>query len=119
MCNYHFDKQPIILNKLGVDRSVLNRVSRVVRKIQSKSILVLVVGGIQPETIDGFLTKVQPDKLNTREVTFDTVPGQEYSQANVETLRIEILILEHDAKQGFITLDEEKFRIKELKKRLK
>ena len=83
MCNHHFDKQPIILKKSGVDRSVLNRVSRVVRKIQSKNILVLVVGRIQPETIDGFLTKVQPDKLNTREVTFDIVPSQEYSQAVV------------------------------------
>ena len=52
-------------------------------------------------------------------MTFDIVPGQEYSQAIEETLRFEILMLEHDAKQGFITLDEEKFRIKELKKRLK
>jgi len=83
MCNHHFDKQPIILKKSGVDRSVLNRVSRVVRKIQSKNILVLVGGGIQPDTIDGFLKKVQPDKLNTREVTFDIVPSQEYSQAVV------------------------------------
>ena len=57
--------------------------SRVVRKIQSKNILVLVGGGIQPDTIDGFLKKVQPDKLNTREVTFDIVPSQEYSQAVV------------------------------------
>ena len=119
MCNHHFDKQPIILNKLGVDRSVLNRVSRVVRKIQSKNILVLVGGGIQPDTIDGFLKKVQPDKFNTRVVTFDVMPGREYSHAVAEALRFEILMLEHDAKQGFITRDEEKFRVKELKKRLK
>ena len=52
-------------------------------------------------------------------MTFDIVPGQEYSQAVVETLRFEILMLEHDAKQGGITRDEEKFRINELKKRLK
>ena len=93
--------------------------TRTVRKIQSKKILVSVGGGIQPETIDGFLKKVQPDKFNTRLVTFDVVPGQEYRQAVAEALRFEILMLEHDAKQGFITHDEEKFRVKELKKRLK
>ena len=38
--------------------------------------LVSVGGGIQPETIDDFLKKVQPDKFNTRVVTFDVVPGQ-------------------------------------------
>ena len=107
------------LKKSVVDRSVLNKVTRAVRKIQSKKILVSVGGGIQPETIDGFLKKVQPDKFNTRLVTFDVVPGQEYRQAVAEALRFEILMLEHDAKQGFITRDEEKFRVKELKKRLK
>jgi len=61
------------------------------------------------------LKKVQPDKLNTREVTFDIVPGQEYSQAVVETLRFEILMLEHDAKQGFITLMKKSFASKNLK----
>jgi len=52
-------------------------------------------------------------------VTFDVVPEQKYGQAVAEALRFEILMLEHDAMQGFITRDEEKFRIKELKKRLK
>ena len=52
-------------------------------------------------------------------MTFDVVPGQEYRQAVAEALRFEILMLEHDASQGFITRDEEKFRVKELKKRLK
>ena len=58
------------------------------------------------------------DKFNTRVITFDVVPGQKYNQAVAEALRFEILMLEHDARQGFITRDEEKFRIKELKKRL-
>ena len=51
-------------------------------------------------------------------VTFDVVPVQKYEQAVTEVLRFEIFMLEHDARQGFITRDEEKFRIKELKKRL-
>ena len=80
---------------------------------------VSVGGGIQPETIDDFLKKVQPDKFNTRVVTFDVVRGQKYGQAVAEALQFEILMLEHDAAQGFITRDEEKFRIKELKKRFK
>ena len=46
------------------------------------------------------------------------MPGRKYEQAVAEALRFEILMLEHDASQGFITRDEEKFRIQELKKRL-
>ncbi len=107
------------LKKSGLDRSVVNRVARVVKKIKSKKISVSVGGGIQPETINSFLEKVQPDKFNTRVVTFDVVPGQNYGPSVSEALRFEILMLEHDASQGFITRDEEKFRIKELKKRLK
>ena len=102
-----------------MDGSVVNRVARVVKKIQSKKITVSVGGGIQPNSIDGFLKKVQSDKFNTRVVTFDVIPGQKYNLAVAEALRFEILMLEHDARQGFITRDEEKFRIKELKKRLK
>ena len=107
------------LNKPTMEGSVLNRVVRVVKKIKSKKITVSVGGGIQPTSIDSFLKKIQPDKFNTRVVTFDVVPGQKYNQAVAEALRFEILMLEHDARQGFITRDEEKFRIKELKKRLK
>jgi hypothetical protein len=70
---------------------------------------VSVGGGIQPETIDDFLKKVQPDKFNTRVVTFDVVDGPKYEQAVAEVLRFEILMLEHDAEQEFITRDEEKF----------
>jgi hypothetical protein len=107
------------LKKSRVDRSILNRVARAVKKIQSKKMRVSLGGGIQPETIDDFLKKVQPDKFNTRVVTFDVVHGQKYGQAVAEALQFEILMLEHDAAQGFITRDEEKFRIKELKKRFK
>jgi hypothetical protein len=59
------------------------------------------------------------DKFNTRVVTFDVVPVQKYGQAVEEALQFEILILERDARQGFITRDEEKSRINELKKCLK
>ena len=50
--------------------------AQAVKKIKLKKMLVSVGGGIQPETIDDFLKKVQPDKFNTRVVTFDVVPGQ-------------------------------------------
>ena len=106
------------LKKPTMEGSVLNLVARVVKKIQSKKITVSVGGGIQPSSIDGFLKKIQPNKFNTRVVTFDVVPGQKYNQAVAEALQFEILMLEHDARQGFITRDEEKFRIKELKQRL-
>ena len=106
------------LKKPAIDRALLNRVTRVVKKVQLKKIPVSVGGGIQPGTIDGFLKKVQPDKFNTRVVTFNASPARKYEQAVAEALRFEILMLEHDASQGFITRDEEKFRIQELKKRL-
>ena len=76
-------------------------------------------GGIEPDTIDGFLKKVQPDKFNTRVVTFNAIPGRKYEQAVAEALRFEILMLEHDARQGFITRDEKEFRTPGLKERLK
>jgi hypothetical protein len=107
------------LKKPAIDRPLLNRVARIVKKIQLKKIPVSIGGGIQPDTIDGFLKKVQPDKFNTRVVTFNTMPGRKYEQAVAEALRFEILMLEHDAEQGFITRKEEKFRTEELKKRLK
>ena len=107
------------LKKPVIDRALLNRVARVVKKVQLKKIPVSVGGGIQPDTIDGFLKKVQPDKFNTRVVTFNASPARKYEQAVAEALRFEILMLEHDASQGFITRDEEKFRTQELKKRLK
>jgi len=107
------------LKKPVIDRPLLTRVARVVKKIQSKKIPVSVGGGIQPDTVDDFLKKMQPDKFNTRVVTFNVNPDRKYEQAVAEALRFEILMLEHDAGQGFITRDEEKFRTQELKKRLK
>jgi len=106
------------LKKPVIDRPLLNRVARVVKKVQLKKIPVSVGGGIQPDTIDGLLKKVQPDKFNTRVVTFNAIPRRNYEQAVEEALRFEILMLEHDAGQGFITREEEKIRTQELKKRL-
>ena len=85
------------LKKPVIDRALLNRVARVVKKVQLKKIPVSVGGGIQPGTIDGFLKKVQPDKFNTRVVTFNASPARKYEQAVAEALRFEILMLEHDA----------------------
>ena len=100
------------------DESFVAQVVEVVKKIKSKNIPVSVGGGISPETIDGYLETVQPDKFNTRVINFKVEPGRDYAEAVRLALRFEILMLEHDASHQFISRDEEKFRIKELKKRL-
>lgn len=101
------------------DASFMSLVARVVKKIRKKNIPVSVGGGITPETIDGYLKKVQPDNFNTRIITFNIESGRDYRSAVQAALRFEILMLEHDSSLKFISRDEEKFRIKELKKRLK
>ena len=95
------------------------QVAKVVKKIRSKNICVSVGGGITPETIDGCLKKVRPDNFNTRIITFKLKRDLNYLEAVQSALRFEILMLEHDSSLKFISRDEEKFRIKELKKRLK
>jgi len=90
----------------------------VVKKIQSKNIPVSVGGGITPNTINDYLKQVRSDKFNTRIITFKVEPGRDYIEAVRSALRFEILMLEYDSSRKFISRDEEKFRIKELKKRL-
>mgnify|MGYP004001721467 FL=1 len=99
--------------------NLMFQVVKAVKKIQRKKIPVSVGGGITPETIGGFLEQVKPDKFNTRVVTFKVEPGRDYFEAVRSALRFEILMLEYDSSRNFISRDEEKFRIKELKKRLK
>jgi len=107
------------MKKPRQDKSFVAQVVKVVKKVQSKNIPVSVGGGITPETIDGYLRKVRPGKFNTRVITFKVEPGRSYCEAVQSALRFEILMLEHDSSLKFISRDEEKFRIKELKKRLK
>jgi hypothetical protein len=101
------------------DASFVAQVVKVVKKIKRKNISVSVGGGITPETINGYLKQVRPDKFNTRVITFKVEPGRDYMEAVRSALRFEILMLEYDSSRKFISRDEEKFRIKELKKRLK
>lgn len=101
------------------DTSFTTKVEKVVKKIQRKNIPVSVGGGITPETINEFLEQARPDNFNTRIITFKVEPGRDYREAVQSALRFEILMLEHDSSLKFISRDEEKFRIKELKKRLK
>ena len=101
------------------DESFIALVSSIVQTIKKKNIPVSVGGGITPSTIDAYLKKVQPDHFNTRVVMFNVVPGSNYSEAVQAALSFEILMLEHDSALNYISRDEEKFRIKELKKRLK
>lgn len=101
------------------DASFMALVVKVIKKIQKKKIPVSVGGGITPGTINGHLGKIQPNKFNTRVITFNVEPGCDYREAVQSALRFEILMLEHDSALKFISRDEEKFRVKELKKRLK
>ncbi len=101
------------------DAGFLAQVTKAVKKVQRKNIPVSVGGGITPDTIDVCLDKAQPDKFNTRVVTFAVEAGWDYREAVQSALRFEILMLEQDSSSNFISRDEEKFRIKELKKRLK
>ena len=106
------------LKKNRHDKTVFNCVKKTVEKIKTRGIGVSVGGGVTPDSIDEFLKKVQPDKFNTRVVTFDVNLERDYRSIVEEALYFELLMLEHDSAAGFITRDEEKFRAAELKKRL-
>jgi hypothetical protein len=107
------------MKKSRWDKGFTAKVSRIIKKIQKKNIPVSIGGGITPGTIGECLKQAQPEKFNTRVVTFKVEPDQNYLEAVQLALRFEIIMLKHDSARNFISRDEEKFRIKELKKRLK
>ncbi|MBI4383313.1 MAG: hypothetical protein HY579_04685 [Nitrospinae bacterium] len=98
--------------------AVLTVVKRAAELIGSKDIPVSVGGGITPATIDVLLEEVRPHRFNTRVVTFDAEPGQSYRQAVREALEFEMSMLQNDSDMGFVSADEARFRIKQLKSRL-
>jgi len=106
------------LKKDRRDPEVLSLVRDVVAKIKARNIKVSVGGGIAPDTIDAILRDIQPHQFNTRVVTFSVQPGQSYRTVVAETLDFELRLLAHDLKKGFISLDEEKFRARQLRQRL-
>jgi len=106
------------LKKDRMDPEVQCLVRDVVARIKARNIKVSVGGGIAPDTIDAILRDIQPHQFNTRMVTFSVQPGQSYRTAVTETLNFELRMLEHDLKKDFISLDEEKFRARKLRKRL-
>lgn len=106
------------LKKDRMDPEVQKLVREAVARIKAKKIKVSVGGGIAPDTIDAILQDIQPHQFNTRVVTFSVQPGQSYRTAVAQTLDFELQMLEHDLKKGFISLDEEKFRSRQLRKRL-
>ncbi len=75
-------------------------------------------GSITPASIDLLLEDVHPQKFNTRIVTFDVHPNRSYRAAVKEAIEFEILMLNNDSRKGFISADEERFRVKQLKNRL-
>jgi len=106
------------LKKDRMDPVVQSLVRDVVARIKARNIKVSVGGGISPDTIDAILRDIQPHQFNTRVVTFSVQPGQSYRAAVTETLHFELRMLEHDLKKGFISLDEEKYRSRQLSERL-
>jgi hypothetical protein len=106
------------MKKDRMDAEVQKIVRQAVARIKARNIKVSIGGGIAPDTIDAILQDVQPHQFNTRVVTFSVEPGRSYRTAVAETLDFEMQMLEHDLKKGFISLDEEKFRIRQLRKRL-
>jgi len=106
------------LKKDRMDDEVQMLVREAVAKIKARNIKVSVGGGISPDTIDAILHDIQPHQFNTRVVTFSVESGKSYRTAVTETLDFELRMLEHDLKKGFISLDEEKFRARQLRKRL-
>ncbi|MFQ5672728.1 MAG: aldolase/citrate lyase family protein [Nitrospinales bacterium] len=100
------------------DPALLACVKDCVAKIQSKGLKVSVGGGVSPNDIDARLRDMLPDKFNTRLVTFDVRPGHSYRDAVGEALELEMSMLAIDREKGFISGEEEKFRVRELEKRL-
>ena len=98
--------------------SVLEAVKRATAMIQSRNITSSVGGSINPNSIDTLIREVRPQKFNTRIVTFEVHVGRSYRSAVKEAIEFEILMLNNDSRKGFISADEEKFRVKQLKSRL-
>lgn len=97
---------------------VLDSVKQAIAVIRRKGFTASVGGGISPAGIDTLIEDVQPQKFNTRIVTFDVHSSRSYRTAVKEAIEFEILMLNNDSRMGFISVEEEKFRIKQLKKRL-
>ncbi len=106
------------MNKSVTDPNLQQVVEKAVQKIRKYGLKVSVGGGISPESIDGLLKKIKPDKFNTRIVTFDVYPHQTYSNAVRHALEFEILMLNQDCSQKFISENEKNLRVNELNKRL-
>ena len=113
------------LNEIGISVHQISSISDNKTHIQQalkdafkRVDIVLMTGGLGP-TKDDITKQSLADYFNTRLITFKAEPGRDYREAVQSALRFEILMLEHDSSLKFISRDEEKFRIKELKKRLK
>ncbi len=106
------------MKKDRMDPDVQACVRQAVSAIREWGISVSIGGGVTPENIDAILKDLKPQKFNTRVVTFAVKPDTAFGPAVFESLQFELRMLEHDHQQGFISEDEEKFRARELKKRL-
>ena len=106
------------MNKPVNHPSVLDSVKRATARIRARNITASVGGSITPGRIDTLLEEVKPQKFNTRIVTFDVHPNRSYRSAVKEAIEFEILLLNNDSRKGFISADEERVRIKQLRNRL-
>ncbi len=106
------------MKKDRMDPKVQAEVRKAVAAIREWGISVSIGGGITPENIDALLADLRPQKFNTRVMTFAVKPDTAYGPAVFESLEFELMMLENDCRLGFISKDEEKFRARELRKRL-
>ena len=106
------------MNRHVDDPEVQSALCQVIKKIRSKKINVSIGGGILPKTIDSIISTHSPDQFNTRILTFRVDSHQSYQKAVRSALEFEIKAIRSDASQGFISREEEKHRILELRKRL-
>ena len=100
------------------DPEVESAVSEIIRKVRARNIKVSIGGGVAPETVDAMIEIHAPDQFNTRILTFQVDSRQSYREAVRSALEFEIMALRNDASRGFISRDEEKCRVVELRKRL-
>ncbi|QPJ66262.1 MAG: hypothetical protein G3M78_13010 [Candidatus Nitrohelix vancouverensis] len=108
-------------SSMGVSRNdpdFRKLVQKTVKRIRDCGVPVSIGGGICPANIDEILEEAQPLRFNTRLLAFPCDGRPSFRAAVESALQFEIMMLAYDLKQGYISLDEERYRVSEIMKRL-
>ncbi len=104
---------------LPVDHpDLLGLVQECVAKIRDRGLEVSIGGGVTPANIDTRLSRLSPTHFNTRVMTFCYDPARVYRPAIQLALEFELVMLSLDRQEGFLSPEEERFRARELRKRM-